>query len=170
MAQVKGLSWGEIVGYFAPITNGVEGEWKRLPNIVDDTLTINTEKGDKMEAPIEGGRNEYVQYKKSTFTVEWEHRYALEDSGLREKPFHDVDGVVDGVFAFKFIPKSVGTAGFYVKRAAVSCEDTYSSEDGIKWKYTADVLAPDDENDSSIEYGAYTDPTADDSESESAGE
>lgn len=170
MSQVKGLSWGEIDGYYAKIENGAEGAWHKLPNIVDDTLTINTEKGDKMEAQIEGGSNEYVQYKKSTFSVEWEHRYALEDDGLRQKPIQDVDGVVDGTYAFKFIPKAAGTAGFYVKRAAVSVEDTYSSEDGIKWKYTADVLAPENKNEASIEYGAYTDPTAGSSESESEGE
>ena len=159
MAEVKGLSWGEVVGYFSKIENGVESEWKKLPNIVDGTLTINTEKGDKMEAPIEGGRNEYVQYKKSTFSVEWEHRFALEDTGLREKPIKDIDGVVDGVYAFKFIPTAEGTAGFYVKRSAVSVEDTYSSEEGIKWKYTAEVLAPENASEASIDYGAFEDPT-----------
>ena len=165
--MVKGLSWGEVVGYYSKIENGAEGAWHKLPNIVEGTLAINTEKGDKMEAKIEGGRNEYVQYKKSTFSVEWEHRYALEDNGLRQKPIEDIDGVVDGVYAFKFIPTSAGTAGFYVKRAAVSVEDTYSSENGINWKYTAEALAPENESEKSIAYGHFTDPTASGSESES---
>ena len=170
-SKVTGLSWGAVKGYWTKIENGVEGAWHELPNIVDDTLTINTEKGDKMEAPIEGGQNEFVQYKKSTFTVEWEHRAAKEDDGLRQKPFIDVDGVIDGVYALKFIPETAGTYGIYVKRCALSVEDSYSSEDGIKWKYTADVLAPENSSESSIGYAAYTDPTASDtSESESESE
>lgn len=159
MSKVVGLSWGAIKGYYSPVVNGVETGWHALPNIVDDSLVINTEKGDKMEAPIEGGQNEFVQYKKSTFSIEWEHRDALEDGGLRAKPFTDVDGVIAGVYALKFIPETSGARGIYVKRCSMSCEDSYSSEDGIKWKYTADVLASENEAESSILYQAMSAPT-----------
>ncbi len=166
MAEVTGLSWGAIKGYFSKYgANGAEGAWTKLPNIVEGTLALNTEKGDKMEAPIEGGQNEYVQYKKSTFTMEFEIRAAVETGGLREKPIKDIDGVVDGVYAFKFIPESEGSRGIYVKRCAVSVEETYSSEDGIRWKYTLDVLASSDTTKSSIEYEHYTDPTDESSSS-----
>lgn len=161
MGKVKGLSWGQIKGYYAKEnSNGTLGAWQALPNIVEGTLAINTEKGDKREAPIEGGQNEFVAYKKSTYTVEFTIRGALEASGLRPKPFEDVDGLIDGVYALKFIPETPGAYGVYVKRATLSVEDTISSEDGLQWAYTADVLAPENMSEKSIEYAAYTDPTA----------
>jgi len=158
MSKVTGLSWGAIRGYYAPVVNGIEGSWQKLPNIVEGTLTINTEKGDKRTAPIEGGGNEFIAYKKSTFSVEWEHRDALEDGGLRNKPVQDIDGLTEGVYALKFIPETEGVRGIYIKRAVLTVEDSYSSEDGIKWKYTADVLAPENIKEPSIHYQVLQDP------------
>jgi hypothetical protein len=167
MSKVTGLSWGAVKGYYAKEgADGQLGAWNELPPIVEGTLALNTEKGDKREAPIEGGQNEFIAYKKSTYSAEWENRGAKEEAGLRQKPFDDVDGVVEGVYAFKFIPETPGAYGIYIKRAVVSLEDTFTSEDGLKWKYTADVLAPANASEKSIEQGAYTDPTASESESE----
>lgn len=134
------LSWGKPTIKIAPITNNVIGEWVTLSTPVENSTKLTPTKGAKMEAKIEGGANEAVKYKRNTYALEFEIRQ-MDD---RVKPLADLDGVIDGEYAVRIIPENVAAIGKEIHRANVSCEDSWDSENGAKWKYTFDVLEPTD--------------------------
>lgn len=143
MAQ---LAWGKPTikigklpasGDYTDITN-----WIAIPTPVEGTTQMQTTKGDKTEAKIEGGTNEDVKYKKNTYALEFEI-YAKKG---RTKPIADVDGIIDGEYALKLQPEDASVAGIIIQKAHVSVEDTWNAEDGGKWKYTFDALEPDSGN------------------------
>ncbi len=165
--QVQDLSWGKPKIWCAPLVDGVEGEWFELPTPVEGSTTLSVTKGDKKEAKVEGGDVECVKYNKNTYALELEIRGALEDGGIREKPFVDDDGVIAGNFALKLQPENPNAEGIYIRRSKVSFEPSYSSEDGTKWKYTFDAIRTTGHQ--TCEFCKVDDPTSDsESESESA--
>lgn len=60
----------------------------------------------------------------------------------RRKPVEDTDGVITGEYAVKLQPEDKTVEGIIIDRSVLSLEDTYDTDNGTKWKYTADVLKP----------------------------
>lgn len=113
-----------------------------IPTPVEGTTALNTTKGNKVDAPLEGGGYEDIKYNKNTYSFEFE----LYASKGREKPVEDTDGIINGLYKIELQPEDPTTQGIVIDKAVLSVEETYSAEIGIKWKYTADVLVPDDES------------------------
>lgn len=148
------LSWGKPKIEFGKC--GVNGAnpsvWTVLPyDPVENSTKLTPTKGTKKEAKVEGGENEAVKYGKNTYAFEFEVRSAKG----RTKPIEDQDGVVDGEYAFRLTPENPECEGFLIERSVVSVEDTFDTENGKKWKYTADVLKPTTGN----QVKPYTAPT-----------
>ncbi|WP_291587501.1 hypothetical protein [Bacteroides sp.] len=138
MAQ---LSWGKPTIEFAKC-NGAEAlEWEALGyDPVEGSTKLTPTKGEKKEAKVEGGEVEAVKYAKSTFAFEFEVRAAKG----RTKPIEDLDGVIEGEYAFRLIPEDPECEGILIDRSIVSLEETFDAAEGKKWKYTVDVLKPAD--------------------------
>ena len=135
------LSWGKPKIEFGKC--GDDGaaptEWTVLPyDPVENSTKLTPTKGEKKEAKVEGGENEAVKYKRNTYLFEFEIRAAKG----RTKPIPDEDGVVSGEYAFRLTPENVECEGFLIDRSNVSVEDTFDTDEGKKWKYSADVLKP----------------------------
>ncbi len=133
------LSWGKPKIEFAKLGESPM-TWQELPTPVLDSTQLTTEKGEKKEAPVEGGSNEAVRYGKNKYTFAFELR-AVKG---RTKPFNDNDGVVSGEYAVRLTPEDPENKGILIERCVFSMEQTYSTAEGEKWKYTADVLVPND--------------------------
>ena len=138
MAQ---LSWGKPTIEFAEC-NGAEAlEFKPLGyDPVEGSTKFTPTKGEKKEAKVEGGEVEAVKYAKSTFAFEFEVRAAKG----RTKPIPDLDGVIEGEYAFRLTPEDPECEGILIDRSIVSLEETFDAAEGKKWKYTVDVLKPAD--------------------------
>lgn len=134
------LSWGKPKMKIAKLdTQGaVTGSWIEIPTPIEGTTQMNVQKGQKREAKIEGGENEAVKYAANTYALEFEIRSAKG----RNKPIEDVDGIISGEYALLLQPEDPTADGIQIDRAVVSVEDSYDSENGIKWKYTFDVVKP----------------------------
>lgn len=134
------LSWGKPhikIGKYG--TDGANPtQWIELPTPIENTTKLTAQKGEKKEAKIEGGENEAVKYAANTYAVELEIR-AMKG---RTKPVEDVDGIVSGEYALLLQPENPAVEGIQIDRCVISCEDSYDSEGGTKWKYTFDVLKP----------------------------
>ena len=113
--------------------------WEELPTPIEDTTVLNTTKGEKMEAKIEGGENEDVKYKKSTYQLVFDIRAAKG----RNKPIVDDDGIINEMYALRLTPEDPTVQGFIADRCKASVEDKYSSKEGGYWSYAFDVLKPD---------------------------
>ena len=61
---------------------------------------------------------------------------------LVSTPVEDTDGVITGEYAVKLQPEDKTVEGIIIDRSVLSLEDTYDTDNGTKWKYTADVLKP----------------------------
>ena len=109
---------------------------------VEDSTQLSMEKGEKMEATIEGGEAEAVKYKRGKYTLEFEVR--LGDSHNKWQ-IDGVDGVVDGEWSVELEPEDYanGAPGFKMPKSVCSYEDSYSSDDGIKRKYSFESLKPE---------------------------
>lgn len=150
-------AWGKCTIWIAKLINGVPSEWKKMYTPVEGSTQLNTTKGEKKEAKIEGGDNEAVKYAKSTYALVFNIRAGLEDGTQREKPFDDNDGVIEGEYALMLQPENPLVAGLHLERGTLSCEDTYTSADGVVWIYTFDALKPKEGD--TVKWEVITDPT-----------
>ena len=132
------LSWGKPTLEIAPIVNGIIGAYVNLPTPVKDSTQLTTEKGEKLEAPLEGGELADVRYDKNKYTVEFE---LYKTKGL-SNPIVDDDGIVLTEYALRLTPEDPTNEGWLMQRASVSIEDTWDSKIGYKWKYTFEALKP----------------------------
>ena len=138
MAQ---LSWGKPTIEFAKCNGAAALEFKPLGyDPVEGSTKLTPTKGEKKEAKVEGGEVEAVKYAKSTFAFEFEVRAAKG----RTKPIDDLDGVIEGEYAFRLTPEDPECEGILIDRSIVSLEETFDAAEGKKWKYTVDVLKPAD--------------------------
>lgn len=151
------LSWGVPTIWISKLgSNGQPTTWTKIPTPVEGTTALNTTKGDKKEAKIEGGENEAVKYNRNTFALEFTIRAAAGRSKIAE----DVNGIISGEYALKLQPEDASVMGIAIDRGTLSFEPTYSAEEGVQWKYTIDALVPTDTDRNSIEFEVIEDPTA----------
>ncbi|MCL1932846.1 MAG: hypothetical protein FWF53_03390 [Candidatus Azobacteroides sp.] len=134
------LSWGKPKVETGKLTanDGAPSVWTQLPEIVNGTATLTTEKGNKTEAVEEGGGIVDVRYEKSKYSFECELFVKKGD----EKPIVDEDGIVIDNYAIRLTPEDPETEGFIMDKTSVSCVETWTSADGKRWKYTFDGLIP----------------------------
>lgn len=113
------------------------GSIRELPNVVEDTFELATEKGEKLEAKIEGGQNEDVKYKSNTNTIAFDIRVFKG----RKKPFADKNGVIEDEFEFWMQPEDPAVpAGLHATRARVSSELKSTAADGTTYTYTVEPI------------------------------
>lgn len=134
------LSWGKPTVEFGALgaDEAAPSAWDKMPIIVKDTAKLNTTKGSKTEAEGEGGELVDARYEKSKYAFECEVFVKKGDA----KPIEDEDGVVNGHYALRLTPEDEATEGFILDKTQVSVEETWSSADGKRWKYTFDALLP----------------------------
>lgn len=149
MAAENKLSWG-IPTIFVKDLGTQNATWKKLFTPVEDSTELVPTKGDKQEAKIEGGENEAVKYKKSTYEVNFNIRRAKD----RKPPMPSQDGVVLNNYAFLLQPEDPTTDGFYIEKASVSIDETYTAADGAIWQVVLSALKPDSGN--TVKWGVIT--------------
>lgn len=108
-----------------------------LATPVEDSTQLSVTKGDKLEAKIEGGENEDVKYKRSTYAV----AYNIRKAKHRKAPFPARDGVVNHHYAIMLQPEDPTTEGFYIESTTVSVDDTFTAADGAIWQVQMDAVA-----------------------------
>lgn len=130
-------SWGKCTVYIKDL-DATTPKWKKLHTPAEGTTTLETTKGEKKEAKIEGGANEDVRLAASTYVLNCTIR------GLkgRKKPIPDKNGVVAHTYAVALVPEDPACYGILIERSQPSVTDTFSTEDGILWAYAFDALDP----------------------------
>lgn len=114
----------------------------KLPTPVEDSTELSSEKGDKLEAKIEGGANEDVKYKRSTYGLAFNIRKLTG----RKPPYPSVDGVVNDIYGMLLMPEDPTTEGFYIERGSVSIDEPFTAADGAMWNCQLDALEPEEGN------------------------
>jgi hypothetical protein len=133
------IGWGKPTLEIAPIgADGILGTFTKLPIPVQDSTQLTTEKGNKLEAFLEGGGLLDVRYDKNKYTCEFELYRAKGVS----KPITDDDGIVMTEYALRLTPEDPTVEGWLMQRASVSVEETWAANIGHKWKYTFEALEP----------------------------
>lgn len=125
-------------------------KWIKLPDPVEDSTQLETTKGNKTEAKVEGGENEAVRYAKNTYALTFNIRAAAG----RKKFVADSDGIIDGEYSLVLVPENPEAPGLKIDRGTLSVEDTWTSADGGIWAYTLDALKP--ENGDQVKWGKAT--------------
>lgn len=132
------LAWGKCRAFIKDLDTE-NAAWEELPTPVEGSTALETTKGDKQEAKIEGGENEDVRYAKNTYALNLNIRAAKG----RLKPIEDSDGIIDHNYAIAIQPEDPKAYGLMIDKAKVSVSDTFSTEEGVIWEYTFDALKPD---------------------------
>lgn len=131
------LSWGKPRIFALDKDSTDENEkWFEVPTPVEDSTELQSEKGDKMEAPIEGGELEDVKYKRNTYTVVYNVRKAKG----RKKPYPSNDGLVDHHYSLMVMPEDPTCLGFYIESTTVGIDDTFTAADGAMWQIQHDAV------------------------------
>lgn len=130
------LDWGKP-RIFVKDLEATSPFWKELNTPVQDSTELQATKGDKLEAPVEGGQNEDVKYKSSTYALV----YNIRKAKGRAVPFPNVDGVCGKHYAVMLMPEDNTTIGFYIADTAVTVDDTFTAADGAIWAIQHDAVA-----------------------------
>ncbi len=151
---MKKLMWGKFLAAIAKKT--IEGagddakvkygDFKLFPEAVENSLALNTTKGEKKEAKVEGGGVEAVKYGKNTYSLEASFRRGLDSQGKKitfPTDADEIDGVIDGVYALRVQPEDKTTGGLTVMEVIISTEDTFTAADGAIKKFTFDFIKPE---------------------------
>lgn len=135
------LSWGkpkiEVVAHVAGVIPAVP-TWIVFPVVVEKTAQLATTKGTKSEALAEGGEVIDTRYQKNKYSFTAELFVKKGDS----KPIPDSDGLIITNYAVRLTPEDETLEGWLMEAAAVSVEETWTSENGKRWKYTFDAVKP----------------------------
>lgn len=129
------LGWGKCRTFVKDLDES-NAKWFELPTAVENSTTLETTKGDKKEAKVEGGENEDVRYAKSTYVLNLNIRAAKG----RAKPIKDEDGIIAHNFAVAVQPEDPEAVGVYIAKAKPSVNDTWSTDEGGIWEYSFDAL------------------------------
>lgn len=129
------LSWGKP-RIFVKDIDATNAQWSEVPTPVEGSTELTPTKGDKMEAPIEGGELEDVKYKRSTYVLSYNVRKAKG----RTAPFPSTDGLVDHHYAIMLQPEDPTCEGFYIEGSTVGVDDTYTAADGAMWQIQHDAI------------------------------
>lgn len=132
------LGWGKCRVFIKDLDTN-SAPWVELPTPVENTTILETTKGDKQEAKIEGGENEDVRYAKSTYVLNLNIRAAKD----RVKPIEDSDGIIAHNYAVAVQPEDPEAIGVMIDKSKPSVADTWSTEEGGIWEYAFDALKPD---------------------------
>lgn len=134
------ISWGKP-RIFVKDTDDNSAKWKELITPVEDSTQLTVTKGDKLEAKIEGGENEDVKYKRSTYLVSYNIRKGkLPNGNQRPKPFPSIDGRVEHHHAILLQPEDATCEGFYIADTTVTVDDVFTAADGGMWQIQMDAL------------------------------
>lgn len=136
---MSNLAWGKPRIFVKDLDTETEGEkkWKELNTPVESSTELQPTKGDKMEAPVEGGENEDVKYKDSTYAVV----YNIRKKKGRAVPIPNKNGVASHHYAFCLMPEDDTNIGFLVEETAVTVDDTFTASDGAIWAIQHDAIA-----------------------------
>lgn len=143
------LGWGKC-RLFVKDLDTPSASWIEFPTPVENSTTLETTKGDKQEAKVEGGENEDVRYSKSTYTLNANIRAAKG----RKKPIQDSDGIIGHNYAVAVQPEDPEATGIFIPKAKPSVNDTWSTEEGGIWEYSFDALK--NEGTTQVQMGVIT--------------
>lgn len=138
------LSWGKPRIIVRSLT-GADGTTNNNPYIefptpAEGSTALDTTKGDKVEAKVEGGENEDVRYNKSTYALNLNVRAAKG----RKQPIADVDGIVVDEYEVYVQPEDPDGVAMFIPKSKVSVNTTFSVADGFIWEYAFDALKPEE--------------------------
>lgn len=143
------VNWGKPKIWVKDLDE-TNSSWIEVPTPVEDSTELTTTEGDKLEAKIEGGENEDVRVKRSTYELAFDVR----KTKGRTAPIASVDGVVEHNYALMLQPEDPACVGFSIEKANVSVLDTYTAADGSSWQYRFQALKP--ESGAQIKWGVVT--------------
>jgi hypothetical protein len=135
----KQLKWGKMAIQYALLpSDDTDLTWLNMLTPVQDSFAFNVEDGEKLEAFIEGGERVAVRRDNSKYSFEFDVHV-----GSNAKPIADDDGIISGEYALRVIPENTSLPGFLMPRCSVSVQETFTSKEGHKVKYTFEALKPE---------------------------
>jgi hypothetical protein len=123
-----------------------------FPTPVQSSTTLDTTKGDKVEAKVEGGENEDVRYNRNTYAFTTRIR-TLKN---RIKPIFDDDGLIADEYEVYVQPEDPTAPGMFISRATASVADQFNADDGGAWEYVFDALKNKEAGKGQIQWGVVT--------------
>lgn len=130
------LSWGKP-RIFIKDLSAQSPSWKELNTPVENSTELQPTKGDKLEAKIEGGQNEDVRFKDTTYAVV----YNIRKVKNRAVPIANKNGVASKHYAFCLMPEDPTNIGFYIAETSVTVDDTFTAADGAIWAIQHEAIA-----------------------------
>lgn len=136
------ISWGKPSKF--ETTTSTDGapaasaKWEAIETPKENTLKINVTAGSETTATEEGGGLVDIRFNANTYTLEFDE---FVKKG-KDPIFNDVDGIIAGEHAFRFLPEDDTCEGRLIERATVRVEETFTTADGIIRHHVARCLKP----------------------------
>jgi len=148
------LNWGKpriIVRKCSDVTPN-PNPFIEFPTPVQSSTVLDTTKGDKTEAKVEGGENEDVRYNRNTYALTTRIR-TLKN---RLKPILDDDGIIPDEYEVYVQPEDPTAVGMFMARSTASEADQFNADDGGAWEYVFDALKNPETGKGQVQWGIVT--------------
>ena len=127
------LSWGKCKIAVSPVDGTGAISFGTVPTPVENSTSLETTQGDKQEAKTEGGEIVAVRYGSNSYQLVFD---CFVDSELAV-PAMGKDGIVAGEYSVTITNEENKKAAVVtINRATCNAQIMYSSEEGIKVRYT----------------------------------
>lgn len=134
------LSWGKpSVLYSKSGSDPDSALWLPMPEIKEDSASLEVTEGELIEATEEGGavvdsRRKANKYK---FTLDI---YVKKNS---TRPIEDINGIITDNYAVRVIPEDPACEGFELRKTNVTVAERWTAAEGKMLRYTFDGIKPD---------------------------
>ena len=130
----KALAWGQPTIKFCKSVDGEpDGDWKTIPTPKEGSTKLENKV--EKELKVEGGETIAAR-------MGAEFSFELYLMSTSEQPFTDIDGFVEGKYAFKLLPNSPQAVAMQIDASSVRVEKTWSADEGFNYKVVASVSKP----------------------------
>lgn len=135
------LSWGKPKVEYAKSTGTSTDPttWDTMPEIKEDSASLEVTEGELIEATEEGGavvdsRRKANKYK---FTLD----VYVKKGGTR--PIADTNGIITDNYAVRVTPEDTACEGFILRKTNVTVAERWTAAEGKMLRYTFDGIKPD---------------------------
>ena len=146
------LSWGKPKVEYAktPDKSAEPAKWDTMPEIKEDSASLDVTEGELIEATEEGGAVVDARRKANKYKFVIDIFVKKGDT----RPIPDTNGIITDNYSVRVTPQDPTCEGFILRKTNVTVSERWTAAEGKMLRYTFDAVKPD--NTSGIICEAYT--------------
>jgi hypothetical protein len=135
------ISWGKPLVEYAitPDKSADPTKWDKMPEIKEDSASLDVTEGELIEATEEGGAVVDARRKANKYKFVVDIFVKKNDT----RPIPDTNGIIANNYSVRVTPEDPACEGFILRKTNVTVSERWSAAEGKMLRYTFDGIKPD---------------------------